>query len=175
MLYLSVHLSSPLILGAITSGSSGPGRRYNTPLLVDIEADDYQLDATNAPRSASSASSAIDIVDEAEASRLSEVCSRHIARVAEQRARCRRNPPPRNRTVYTCDPCVGSLISRKQLSFHDGSGRHARERNRLQDLAARFHYQLCNFPFADCHNFEFQNRSRIHFRNARRQQEARLN
>lgn len=147
----------------------------SAPRLVEREAEDTQLAETTATRSASSALSIIDLVDDEEPLPLSEFRARHIARVAEQRARRRRNPPPRNRTVYTCRLCARSFTSRRQLSFHEASGRHERELNRLHDLAANLHCQLCDLPFADRHNFQLHNRSRIHFRNARRKQEARLN
>lgn len=60
---------------------------FQAPLLVAIEADDRQLYETIASRSASSAWSAIDLVVESEPSPLSEFRARHIALMAEQRAR----------------------------------------------------------------------------------------
>ena len=145
---------------------------FCAPPFIDIEAADCQLEANTASRSASFESSTIDLVDEDEPAPLSEFRARHIMRVAEQRARRRCNPPPSNRTAYTCRPCARSFTSRRQLSFHQASGRHQRTLNRLHDLSARLHCQLCDHPFADRHNFELHNRSRIHFRNVRRQQEA---
>ena len=148
---------------------------FHGPRFIYIEAADGQLEGTTASRSASSASSTIDLVDEDEPAPLSEFRARHIVHVTEQRARRRRNPPPCNRTTYTCRPCARSFTSQRQLAFHQASGRHARALNRLHDLSARLHCQLCNLPFADRHNFELHKRSRIRFQNARRQRQARFN
>ena len=147
---------------------------FQAPDLVEIEAEE-EIPCNSDFRSASPASSAIDVVDDRQPSPLSEYRARHIARVADQRVRRRCNPPPRIQTVYTCRPCARSFSSQRQLSYHKTSGRHARALNRLHDLAARLHCQLCDLPFADRHNFALHNRSRIHFRNVRRQQEARHN
>ena len=155
--------------------SDSSATAYQAPRLIDLEADSTPLATASASDSASPASSTIDLVDEDEPSPLSEFRARHIARVADQRARRRRNPPPRNRTVYTCRPCARTFTSRRQLSFHQTSGRHDRAVNRLHDLSANLHCRLCDLPFSDRHNFGVHNRSRIHFRNARREREARLN
>ena len=148
---------------------------FLAPRFIDIDAADGQLEAITASRSTSFESWTIDLVDEDEPAPLSEFRARRIVRVAEQGARHRRNLPPRSRTAYTCRPCARSFTSRRQLSFHEASGRHQRALNRLHDLSARLHCQLCDLPFADRHNFELDKRSRIHFQNFRRQQEARLN
>ena len=165
----TVQYGSPSHRSAASSSTA-----FRAPRLVEIEAEEDtcpQLDIV----CASPAPSTIDLVDSAEPSPLSEYRARHIARVADQRARRHRNPPPRLRTVYTCRPCARSFTSQRQLSHHKTSGRHARAVNRLHDLAARLHCTLCDLPFADRHNYEIHNRSRIHLRNTRRQQESRLN
>lgn len=86
---------------------------FRAPPLVQIEAQHAAFGDSTASRSASCASSTIDLVDEGDTSPLSEFGARHIARGAQQRAHRRRNLPPRNRTVYTCRPCARSFTSRR--------------------------------------------------------------
>ena len=88
-------------------------------------------------RSASPASSTVDLVDNSEPSPLTEFRARHITRVVDQRDRLRRNPPSRIRTVYTCRPYARSFASQRQLSYHKTSGRQAHALNRLHDLVAQ--------------------------------------
>ena len=141
---------------------------------MEIEAEE-EISCNSDFRSASPASSTIDLVDDTQPSPLSEYRAQYIARVTDQRFGHRRNLPPRIQTVYTCRTCTRSFSSQRQFSYHQTSGRHARALYRLHDLAARLHCQLCDLPFADRHNFALHNRSRIHFRNVRRQQQARHN
>ena len=165
---LQYHGSPPHL--STTSNSTA----FQAPALVEVEAQE-EISCNSDFRSASPASSTVHVVDDGEPSQLSEFRARHILRVANQRNRRRSNPPPRVWIVYTCRPCARSIESQRQLSYHRTSGRHARALNRLHDLAARLHCHLRNISFADRHNFELHNRSKIQYRNERSHQEARLN
>ena len=76
---------------------------FQAPALVEIEAEE-EISCNSDFGSAFPASSAIDLVVDRQPSPLSEYRARHIARVADQRVRHRRNPLPRIETVYTCRP-----------------------------------------------------------------------
>ena len=79
------------------SANSNP-TAFQAPALVEIEAQE-QISCNSDFRSASPASSTVNLVDDGELTPLSEFRSRHITRVADQRDRRRCNPPPRIRTV----------------------------------------------------------------------------